>query len=303
MAELEPVHFSRLKLMAQSPAHYAARPHVETRSVSLGAAIHTLALGGDLIVYDGERRGLDWAGFKAVSEGAEPFIYNGPRTGKAWAEAKRAALEAGDLPILGIGIAEQALAAREVQRRRAAAGRYSAQIVTSAERDEAMRAVESVLSHPIAAPMLAGARREVPFEWTFLGRRSAGTVDALTGWVDDVIELKSARTSDPRRFVFDAIRQHYHAQLAWYGEGVSQVTGRPVSEHHVITVESWAPYVVTVFRLTERTLELGRRVIHGWMERLLACEAANEWPGYVQSIVDLDIEPELELTGFEEIEE
>jgi len=31
------------------------------------------------------------------------------------------------------------------------------------------------------------------------------------------------------------------------------------------------------------------------MERLLACEAANEWPGYAQSIVDFDVPDELEL--------
>jgi hypothetical protein len=50
-------------------------------------------------------------------------------------------------------------------------------------------------------------------------------------------------------------------------------------------VEPVEPYVVTVLRAEEDVLELGRRCVRLWMEQLLTCEAANQWPGYTQGIV------------------
>lgn len=298
---LDPVHFSRLKLMAQSPAHYAEVHRDQTRSISVGSVLHTLVLGGDLIVYDGERRGLDWLGFKAVVDGAEPFIFEGERKGKAWETAKR---EADGRPAISAELAEQALKVRAIQERRAREGKYLANIVTTAEKDAAQRMADSVLRHPIASHMLDGARTEVPLRWKFLDRDCAGTLDIINGsYGEDVIELKSARTTDPRWFVRDAMRHFYHAQLAWYGEGLTATQRHPAKGHFIIAVEVAPPHVVTVFKLTEQTIELGRRTFHGWMERLLTCEAVDRWPGYSQTIVDLDIEPELELTGFEEVED
>ena len=68
----------------------------------------------------------------------------------------------------------------------------------------------------------------------------------------------------------------------------------------LLAVESTAPYVVTVFRVTERALEQGRRTYRLWFERLMACEEADEWPGYVQSVVPLDVPESDEVTFGEE---
>lgn len=74
----EPLRFSRLKLIARSPAHYRAAtspdaPPVDSPAMRLGRHVHALVLDPSAapIVYEGERRGKAWLDFKAAHEGRE----------------------------------------------------------------------------------------------------------------------------------------------------------------------------------------------------------------------------------------
>lgn len=70
----EHIHFSRLRAMAKSPAHYKAlgeRPREDTLGMRIGRTIHAMVLGGDFVVYEGARRGKDWAAFEMANCGAE----------------------------------------------------------------------------------------------------------------------------------------------------------------------------------------------------------------------------------------
>ena len=289
------LHFSRLRLMARSPAHYKAAARTETRAMRGGVALHVLALGGELIVYPDRRTGLAWDGFRRVMGGAEPYIYDGPRTGKAWAAAKE---EAGRMPILTSTELPAAFAAREVQARRRAEGQYPAAVVTPTEYDAARRVADAVLGHSGARDLIEHAQRETYREWSYLGRDCAGTLD-IRG-ADYLCELKQTRCSEPSRFARDAIWRAYHAQLAWYLHAIDDAPWTP--DVFVIAVESEAPHVVTVFEVPSETLLAGEQMVRGWMERLAVCEASNEWPGYVQSTVPLRIESDFELVGFDEEE-
>lgn len=77
---LDPVRFSRLKLMGRSPLHYAAATVEETMAMELGSAVHSLVLGGAPVVAwrkvseNGNpcpRRGKDYDAFEADHPGAE----------------------------------------------------------------------------------------------------------------------------------------------------------------------------------------------------------------------------------------
>lgn len=69
------MHFSTLKAMAQSPAHYAAacqREREDSTAFMLGRAIHAMVLQSILpAVFYGVRRGKEWEAFKAEHQGIE----------------------------------------------------------------------------------------------------------------------------------------------------------------------------------------------------------------------------------------
>lgn len=234
---IEPVHFSTLKFMAKSPAHYAQAVRFGTdrkRTFSVGSAAHRISLGQDApIVYPGKtRRGKEWEAFQLDNPNRE--------------------------------------------------------IVSRSEYDVALRMADALDKHREAKELLKTGRIEETINWTLNDRVCEGTPDVFTR--DRLVDLKTTRDSSPYRFSRDAQRYGYHAQLAWYLDGiVSSGLGTPKAAF-IVAVESSAPYPVTVFELTEQTLELGRRMYRLWFERLMVCEQSDTWPAYVSHIVDLEID-------------
>jgi hypothetical protein len=292
------VHFSRLKLMAMSPAHYRAAAKRGTAAMGFGTVVHALVLGGDAIVYDGERKGGAWSAFKALVGGAEYTIYDGARRGKAWEESRDEA-RANGLAIVTSEDVERAEDARRRQAERIAAKRYTLPIVTAAEYERARECADAVLAHPIAADLFSG-ETEIPLRWTYLGRDCAGQLDAIKGaWLS---ELKTAACAEPSWFTRQFFRMAYHAQLAWYSEAARR-NGYTISDRYVVAVETRRPYAITVGRVTERAIEEGERLIRTWMERLVVCEEADAWPAYSQSVIDIDVAQDVELIYPEDMEE
>lgn len=162
-------------------------------------------------------------------------------------------------------------------------------IVTAKEYARAVRMAAALASHSDAMALLEG-ERELEISWTRLGRECLSHLDVLGDRF--VTDLKTSTITAPGWFCRQAVRMHYHAQLAWYVEA-ARFLGRPCSTAYIVAVETAPPYVVTPFELTRRALEAGEKQCHLWLERLLACEEAAAWPGYVQSVVELDV-PEIE---------
>lgn len=249
---LEPLHFSRLKLIARSAAHYQGATVEETYAMERGTAVHKMLLTKARVIgYPGKvRNGKEWDKFEA--DNADATILTGKEFGKAQAMA------------------------------------------------------EAVRRCPEAMRVLEG-RQETQIGWKFGERECEGTPDVVE--VDYVTELKATRCSEPGKFAWQARSMAYHAQLAWYLDGE---TWRRSKEHHsdppptrayCVAVESTAPFPVTVFELTERMLDEGRRLYRLWFERLLTYEAADQWPPYAQGVVALDVpddEPELDWGSEEE---
>lgn len=174
------------------------------------------------------------------------------------------------------------------------AANADAEILTKNDFEKAKAMADSVKSNRTAMKVLEG-RHELEVDWTYMGRACQSHIDNVGA--DFVTELKSGMTSDPARFFWHSLRMHYAGQVAFYDEACRAKKLCDPKAHYIVCVEAAAPFVTTTFQLTERALEQGRRSFRLWFERLLACEAAGSWPGYCESVVDLDVpEEEPELT-------
>lgn len=176
------------------------------------------------------------------------------------------------------------------------------EILPARQYEQAKAMAESVLRHPEAVRLLDG-EHEREIEWSFCGRSCVSHLDVLGRGGEWIVDLKTARTAKPERFSWSARTMAYHSQLAFYAQAVVASGLCTPAAAYIVAVESVAPYVVTVYRLTPNALDLGLRLCRLWMERLLACEAAGRWPGYCEAIVDLDVpDDECELVFGGEIE-
>lgn len=98
---MRPVHFSDLKQMAKSPAHYLYSVEhgvEETRAMRIGSAVHAMILGGTFHLYEGERRGKAWAEFRdAHRDGATIITSSEHDDARAIADAVLASPEAAEI--------------------------------------------------------------------------------------------------------------------------------------------------------------------------------------------------------------
>jgi hypothetical protein len=131
-----------------------------------------------------------------------------------------------------------------------------------------------------------GSIAETPIMWEWGGRRCQSTPDVLSP--DAIVDLKTTRCAEPSRFQRDGMYRAYHAQLAFYRMAVEADRGIRLP-CFIVAVESVAPYAVTVLRLTDRALDRGEQLCHGWFERFRVCEQANAWPPYLQTVGEFDV--------------
>lgn len=246
------VHFSELKRMAQSPAHFiqACKEARElTRPMIVGSVADAITFGNrGYAVYPGKtRNGKEWMGFR-------------------------------DAHLNDI-------------------------ICIESEYEDALGCARSVLYDPVANTLLSapGVRYQECAEWEAYGLPCAAgirgerggfdligvlderAVDALGfGAVGDTFEadLKITSTTQPDDLAKHAWRMLWHAQRAFYKDGIEANGGR-VDHSLLIGVESSPPHVVTVLRVDDDAIDAGRRSCCLWAERVRACEASGRWPGYV----------------------
>lgn len=240
--ELEPLRFSRLKLMAKSAAHFQAGFDGESASMRKGSAVHAYLLGGagKVVLYEGRRdpRIAAWRDFQAANDGKL--------------------------------------------------------ILSPSELDAADGMRRSLEAHPRALALLGGIQ-EQRIDWQDMGRACRGTPDAvhlLPGGKKVGVELKTSVTSHPERFQHQCRKMAYHAQCAWYKNGLERTMAYPagpVTEFYVVAVESAVPYPVTVFRLDEESLRMGHKQNRLWLEQLLGCERTGHFPAYTEADVTLSV--------------
>jgi PDDEXK-like domain of unknown function (DUF3799) len=161
-------------------------------------------------------------------------------------------------------------------------------LVTKTELARAQKVARAVRRDPVSAPLLKG-KRELELFWDHGGRNCGGRIDIVgTGgaWIADL----TAAFAEPGFFSRAALRMHYNAQLSWYRRG-AQLNGLMAANApaYIIAVETVEPFAVVVLKISDAALELGERCWRSWVETVRVCEESGAWPGYTQTVVDLDL--------------
>lgn len=162
-------------------------------------------------------------------------------------------------------------------------------LLSPAEYYDARNMADALLASPVAVKALEGeTEKTIKFHW--YGRECRSTPDVRG--IEHMADLKTCANADPAKFMWHSAKLGYHAQMRMQQIACGHDLDTPA---YIVAVESKPPYPVVVFKLTEGALMEGEKMLCLWMERLKACEEAQEWPGYVQSVVPLDIPGEVEL--------
>lgn len=233
------------KTILASPARYAwDREHPTHRDVfDVGHAAHALILGTplDVAVVDAP----DWRG-------------------KPAREAKAAAYEAGQVPLLASTWAE----VREI--------------------------AEAVLAHPTARTVLEREGvSEASAYWTdeATGVPCRARFDRLTTTDDGralCVDVKTTADASPRGFAGSVAKFGYPQQDAWYCEALT-VLGHDDPAFVFLAVEKVRPYLVGMYELREPDRQIGREKNALARQVWRDCTASGVWPGYADGIEFLDL--------------
>lgn len=103
-----------------------------------------------------------------------------------------------------------------------------------------------------------------------------------------VADLKTTQDASPRGFR-KAVRNYgYDLTSQFYLRVLSLATGEPLSEFIHAAVETQRPHGVGLYTLSDACLLRADQEIERLLELFAECQAKNEWPGYADTIQNLD---------------
>lgn len=159
-----------------------------------------------------------------------------------------------------------------------------AEILTVSDYALASGMAESVSRSSVAAPYLQGVYEEtLLFRWNGMDCRTTPDVRGAAF----LTELKSTATADPRRFLWDARKRGYHAQLRFQEHGVRAAGKGQVRDHYIVSVESKPPYPVVVWHVEPEAILEADKLLTLWSEALKNSEASEAYPGYSDCVLPL----------------
>jgi hypothetical protein len=248
--ELEPLRFSRLKLMGKSAAHFAHGYGEETGALRKGTALHSYLIGAtdSVVLYPGKvRNGKVWEAFKAENDGKTLLIASEFDTVRRMRDSLEAHPRAMELLGGGAGGVQEG--------------------VVQEERIDWTDSGRACRGTPDVVHLLPGGRK--------IGVELKTTVTSQP----DRFRWQT------RKFAYHAQCAWYKYGL----ERCLNYAPGPVVDFFVVAVESAAPYPVTVFRFDEESLLMGHKQCRLWLEQLLGCERAGHFPAYAESDVTLSV--------------
>jgi hypothetical protein len=171
------------------------------------------------------------------------------------------------------------------------------EVLTAKMHEHVIQLADAIRANAMAAPYLANGKREQTVLWELVRPamgalpgyrvRCKGRMDFIQA--ERIVDLKTCRSAEPRKFGFQADALHYHAQAAWYVDGLAAATGTKPRRYSIVAAEEKAPFVTQVFHLTEQQLDAGRQRYWAWLDRRHMCLRENKWTGYADEPLELQL--------------
>lgn len=146
---------------------------------------------------------------------------------------------------------------------------------------------ESVLSHPEAKILF---EQPGSSEVSVFATDPVSGVDVrarfdflpnFTGLDPWCVDLKTtAKSAAPDDFLKTVANFGYHTQQEWYLNALAIVTGEFFDRMKFVVVETFAPYLVAVHRLSEEFAQIGSEKGKRARAKFAECTATGVWPGY-----------------------
>ena len=167
-----------------------------------------------------------------------------------------------------------------------------------------MKAAELAPIKAMAAKVLGNATARALLERPGIPEASAFARDPLTGtWLRArpdflperthrrtiLVDLKTGRSADPRRFRRAVAEFGYHQQDALYRDVVRLARGDDDVAFVFVIVEVEPPHLVSVCELDPDALSVGRSRNRTAIELYTRCREADDWPGYGDDVHTIEL--------------
>jgi len=140
---------------------------------------------------------------------------------------------------------------------------------------------DAVLAHPDARLFVSGGVPEASLIWDDpeTGIRCRGRLDYLHG-APVVVDLKTARSADPRKFGKTAAEYGYDTQAAHYRNGLELTRGDRNPRFIHDSAETEPPHLVSTVELDDNFITIGAARVRAAIATYQRCVETDTWPGY-----------------------
>jgi hypothetical protein len=155
---------------------------------------------------------------------------------------------------------------------------------------EAVAIADAVRQHPTAGPLFAEGDAEMSGFWfdEKFGVWRRCRWDHLTPW-GEIADLKTCADASPEAVAKAMFNFGYFQQNPWYRDGYTALFGEEPRDFLNVFVATEPPYLVTIARLPDEHVELGRKRNREALEKYADCTAAGVWPAWSQDIIDIPL--------------
>jgi hypothetical protein len=103
-----------------------------------------------------------------------------------------------------------------------------------------------------------------------------------------VMDLKTTTDARWRSFEKTIYDFRYHVQAAMIEDGL-KANGLPFENFLIVALEKEAPYCLSVYRLTQEAIDLGRKAYKADLAKLAAYLEQGGWAGYPFEVIPIGL--------------